>query len=207
METRFVQALAEAVEGVLDDLEPDVAEDLYAIRLMLSGEDDDLRRPSLSLYANTLANLGPHGTPTWLVAEWLGPADGFPVTILGQTSDVDSAEELLGLRDAWIRESPYYYDDETWKGWQPSPEGRAGRARHVDGLAESVMGVSVLAAQELHEEGVLRGTAGDDLVVILDQCDQYDRVRARWAKAANPPGVADPYLEWLRRTSTESIED
>lgn len=186
---QFVQAANQQLRATLAQIAPAELPDIYALSCWYFSDNDDLRFPTLVLGYNTtrqyqaqLARASSAAEAKWNYAFWL---QNELATIGGEQ------DELLA---AWFRATPSYY----------SPAEEAAAADHPAQLEklyqqgelfnEQFMGVAIQLIQRLFAKGVISDTFGHNIPVLLHELEYYDQPAA-WTQQANPPGLADEFLQ------------
>jgi hypothetical protein len=156
---------------------------IYAISFLIYDEDDDPLRPTLTIGYNTEAQVERVlNNPTdrhapdpaearWNYAYWLQNE----LAVIGDsTNDPEGAAQ----RAEWIGATPRFRDH---------PEQVT--ARFVRGC--------VRLAHSFHEVGLIKRTVGRPVPVLIHELEYYDQI-AEQTQAANPAGLADDFVNWVR---------
>jgi hypothetical protein len=167
--------------------------DVYAVSLYVYDEDDEPEQPTLTVGTNTERQVqlalagesGGWGSPTdeaearWNYAFW----QQNQLAVLCNSLDDPDGDEL---RNEWIAANGWAVD------WD---------AADADDKAEKItrgfVEVCVQLAQRLHETGELERLFGRPIPVIVHELEYYDEI-AEQNLRANPPGVADGLVDWIR---------
>jgi hypothetical protein len=174
---------------------------IYAVSFFIYDQDDDPRRPTLTIGYNT-DNQVRHvlatqpglstGRPSdeaearWNYAFWLQNE----LTVIGdQTRDPAGAR----LCQAWIK-------DNGW--WFPEPDGNtdddwAPFLAAGEQITSNFVSLCVRTASQLHAAGVIGQTFGHAIPVLIHELEYYDQI-ADQTEDANPPGLAEPFTSWIR---------
>lgn len=92
----------------------------------------------------------------------------------------------------WIRQLGLWYEE---------PDAAADWAAAVGHLAAQIttqfVGLCVQLARDLHASELIHRVLGRPVPVLVHELEYYEDI-ARWAEAANPPGVADDFVTWVR---------
>jgi hypothetical protein len=177
-----------AVRDAIERVPASVVRDVYVVSLFVSEEDDDPRRPRVTVGYNTDSEVeaatddaGDEHEARWNYAFWLQNR-------LGCVGDAESDPEGADLRDAWVAESfpPRSSDDDLDELDEGSPVPRGFAALLVRVVAR------------LHADGVITAKFGRTIPVLIHELDYYDEI-AEQNLAANPSteALAD-FVSWCR---------
>ena len=168
-------------------------DDVYALSLYWSYEEDEPSRPRLELAWNTearvrwvLAHEHPHDEDEarWNYAYWTVAQTAEPLAVVG---DSDDDPEGAALRHAWLDDLglvPEPEDDtDAYELWRPAVE-------------DAFLDLCVTAATRLHVSGVVLAALGRPVPVIVHELE-YDDSDVQRTLAANPPGLADGFAAWV----------
>jgi hypothetical protein len=158
------------------------APDIYAISFFIDHEDDDPRKPTITIGYNTESQVkrvlkhtdGRHPGPAearWNYAWWLQNE----LAIIGDSSrDPEGAAYLTQRLNS-------------------TPEFRENPGQFTTRLIRSF----VRFAHSLQEVGLIERAIGHRAPVLIHQLE-YSEQTARQTEAANPPGLADDFAAWAR---------
>jgi hypothetical protein len=183
MPMTFTDRLREAVIQGLATIPTAEATQTYAISFYLWNEDDDPDRPALTLGSNTETQVqqvldahrgrrypGP-AEARWNYAYWLQNE----LAVIGDRShDLDD----VTLRDEWIKPVSTESDQSHWVN-----------AAFADACTA--------LARDLHRVGEIEKAIGRPVPVLVHELEYYEQV-AQLTEAANPPGLAEDFLAWIR---------
>jgi hypothetical protein len=170
----------ERVNDALETIPRDEREDIYVVSLFVYDEDDDPRKPTITVGFNTEADVAvgaddDHEEARWNYAFWRQ----------GELDVLFSEDDQTGrsVRDDAIEASGYTFPGE-------------------DDLAREVttpwfVATTVFAVRRLHDAGDIERIFGRTLPVLVHELEYYDAI-AMQNLAANPPGVADEFVRWCR---------
>ncbi|WP_433510202.1 hypothetical protein ACQP2T_40865 [Nonomuraea sp. CA-143628] len=157
------------------------ASDIYAISFYVYDEDDDPRRPTLTIGYNTESQVrrvtdpsSRYPDPTearWNYAYWL---QNELIVIADMILDPDGSIH----RDQWITELPH-------------------AAHQHDHVTARFVEACIHLASDLHTAGVIERAIGRPAPVLIHELEHYEQI-ARQTEAANPPGLANEFTEWVR---------
>lgn len=178
------------ITSALERTAGDVARDVYVVSLFVYDEDDDPRYPTVTVGFNTEARVGSTTGASdvdearWNFAFWLQNELGI---LGGHGSDPEGAR----LREQWIRQADLWYtdDEEDDDFAAATAKGEKITARFVELL--------VTAAQQLHADGTIERIFGRPIPVLIHELEYYD-VIAEQNVRANPDGLADAFVRWIR---------
>ena len=180
--------------------------DTYAMSFFVYDDEDDPRRPTLTIGTNTearvLASTSGSATadpiarpaPTdpeearWNYAFWLqnqlvvvGDQDGDPPGAL--------------LRQEWVRSLGLWYEDPS-----SDVEWRDALAKDKSITGEFVK-VCVKTARSLHARGLVESVFGRPIPVIVHELEYYEPIVDQTLRA-NPPGLADEFARWVSQSGS-----
>jgi hypothetical protein len=167
------------------------AADIYAISFFIENEDDDPRQPTLTIGYNTetQARRSIQGASDQAEARW-----NYAFWIQNQLAVIgDLASDPIGAatREEWIRDLGLWYDEPT------DPEDWT----TVEPLAAQIEAHFNQAcchlARTLHEAKLIEAAIGRPVPVIVHELEYYEEI-ARRTELANPPGLADEFIAWVR---------
>lgn len=181
----FGDHLHHAVMRALAAIPATDAPDIYALSFFIYDENDDPRRPTLAVGYNTesqvkhvLGNVKERGgrrypdpaEARWNYAYWLQNE----LAVIGDsTRDPEGA----GQRTRWIEASPSFHG-------------------HPERITARFVEACVRIAHSLHEVGLIEGAVGHQVPVLIHELEYYDQI-AKQTLAANPPGLADDFADWV----------
>ncbi|MFC1435186.1 hypothetical protein ACEZDB_31545 [Streptacidiphilus sp. N1-3] len=196
--------LQHQVLGGLATLAATEINDVYALAFLVDNQDDDPRRPVLTVRHNTRAQVRialstadktvdepvdePADSPAdarWNLAYWL---PGELVVI------ADSARDPTGaaLREAWIRALGLWYEGGLDAEGHPAAIGLL--ALEIEGCFNEEC---VRLARALHSTGTLEGALGRPVPILIPEWE-HGSGTAGQTLAANPAGLAREYIDWTR---------
>jgi hypothetical protein len=189
----FANFVLHRIEKVLDGLDRAASKDIYALSLLYVFENDDPFRPSVFVMSNTesrvLESLEIHSDikpneVRWNVAFWLTEV----LTEIGVTHANVEDDLSVHLRDDWVRNSGYFKDEAE----NPDDEDYWSGSDHVLGL---FLDICVSVAQQLHLSGLIEGTFGRSIPILIHNYE-YGEIASERTLLANPLGVADDFALW-----------
>jgi hypothetical protein len=203
----FQDHLLQVATQAVTSISASAAHDVYVVSFLVYDEDDDPRRPTLTIGYNTQtqvqqvlaaqpgSELLPAGAPTdeaearWNYAFWLQNE----LVVIG-----DSTRDPVGaqLRDQWINDSGLWFDEpeaapvdapDAWDAVEPM----------ADQITQRFVQACVQLANQLHADGLIQKSLGRSVPALVHEVEYYDAI-ADQAEAANPPGVAADFVAWVR---------
>jgi len=179
---------AEAISAIPAAEAPDV----YALSFFIDNEDDDPRRPVLTVGYNTdtqvgrtLHNASDPAEARWNYAFWLQNE----LTVVG---DGNSDPAGAAARDEWIRGLGLWYEE---------PVDAADWVSSVGALAAEIEGrfnqACCQLVRSLHATGFIERHLGRPVPVLIHELEYYEGI-ARRTENANPTGLADDFIAWVR---------
>ncbi|MEU8364341.1 hypothetical protein AB0C27_50820 [Nonomuraea sp. NPDC048882] len=177
----FQDHMRSAATTALSSIPASDAAEIYTISFYVYDEDDDPRRPTLTIGYNTESQvqrvIDPQGCypdpaeARWNYAYWL---QNELVVIADTTLDPDGSFH----RDQWITELP-----------------RAGQ--QPDDVTAHFVDACIHLASDLHTAGVIERAIGRPVPVVIHELEYYEQI-ARQTEAANPPSLANDFIAWVR---------
>lgn len=170
------------VRSALDSIPAGERPDIYVVSWFVYDEDDDPRRPTITVGFNTdtnvaaMAVMGDEDEARWNYAFF--PQNELDV-LFRSGADPDGA----AVRDQAMGAAGYTFpnDDAT--------------VREV--TTPWFIANTVFAARRLHDSGDIDRVFGRPIPVIVHELEYYDQI-AMQNLAANPPGLADEFIHWCR---------
>lgn len=163
--------------------------DIYALSFFVHDEDDDPRRPTVTVGYNTtdhwrevVATASSEAEAKWNFAFW--PQN--EIASFGR--DGTPSQELV---TAWLKDIGLYYTDE-----QADADFDATLALDK-GITEQFVAACCSAARQLHSQGIVSRSISAEVPVIVHGLEYYDAV-ADQNEHCNPRGVADEFIRWIR---------
>jgi hypothetical protein len=178
--------VVEALERTPDDVAPDV----YVVSLFAYDEEDDPRKPTLTIGFNTesqvaatIGDASDADEARWNFAFWLQNELG---VLGGSHRDAEGA----ALREEWIRSLDLWYSDEEEDADFDAAMEKGGQstARFVE--------LAITITQQLHAEGTIARIFGRPIPVLIHELEYYDEI-AEQNQRANPEGLADGLTRWI----------
>lgn len=190
----FIEYLQHQATTAIASIPIKDANEIYAISFWIDDEDDDPRRPILIIGYNTESQVkqtileGRASDPAearWNYAFWLQNQ----LAVIG-----DRTHDPVGAaaREAWIKELGHWYDE---------PATEADRLTSIGPLAQQIEAAFNRACCDLsltlHSTGVLTAALGRSVPVLVHELEYYEQIALR-TEAANPSGLADAFITWVR---------
>jgi len=120
----------------------------------------------------------------WNYAYWLQE----PTAIFGRDSKQERRD--IAVRDAWMRQTDLFYNDEEEIEYPDMVEPKMER------LPTAFHEVLTRVATRLHGDSVLDKRWGKPLPIIIHNGD-FDEETLRLTRAGNPPEVLSEFGEWM----------
>lgn len=188
------------ISRVLDGIASDTAADVYVVSLLLYDEEDDPRRPTVTVGYNTESRVRettpvPAQAPDWSIASDAGEARwNYAFWLQNELAVVaDSKQDPGGARRRreWIDALGLWYSDEEEHTDFQGTEQRAGR------ITDEFVALIVRVVQRLHHVGVVERVFRRPIPVLIHELEYYEQIAAQ-NERANPAGLADTFARWIR---------
>ena len=162
---------------------------VYAVSFFVYDEDDDPRRPTLTVGYNTVEHwqqtvpqASSAAEAKWNYAFW--PQN--EVASFGRSGT--PSEETVAK---WLRERGLSYTDEQ-------ADADLDATLELDEhITEQFVAACCSAARRLQSEGVVSQALSEQVPVLVHELEYYDAI-ADQNERCNPPGVADDFVRWVR---------
>ena len=160
--------------------------DIYVISFFIYDDEDDPRRPTLTIGYNTETNCrdaskkaSDRAEARWNYAYWL------------QNALIEfGLEDTAPLLEAWVKELGRWYSD-------AEEEADFDRCLEIgEQITPQFVDAACAAAARLHERGVVTTVFGRALPIIIHELEYYELI-AEQTRRANPKGVADDFVAWV----------
>lgn len=181
--------LGDAILNALRRIPEDVRADIYVVSLYVYDEEDDPRRPTVTVGYNTVEQWKATAAQAWSSEEakwnyafWLQNE----LACFGETGSPSQR-----WVSAWIKGLGLWYSDAE-EDADPDRTGELAwqiTSRFVDACCEVV--------RRLHSSGDLKTIFGHALPVLVHELE-YDDEIAEQNEAANPPGTCAEFVDWIR---------
>jgi hypothetical protein len=194
----FERHIFESVKQSVTTIAADVADRIYALSFFIYDDDDDPRRPTLTVGYNTLdrwAECTPaaDSNVAWPVASDSAEAKWNYAFWLQNEMCVIGAAGTKGaaLRQEWIKSLGLAYsDDEEGEDFE--------RCMRLGGhITERFVALCVQVSWALHDGGTITGKFGRPVPIIVHELEYYDEI-ADQTRRANPPGLTSEFEDWVR---------
>lgn len=181
-------AIFSEAAGAIREL-TDVDGHVYALSFFVYDEDDDPRRPTLTVGYNTLEHwqqTAPQASSVdeakWNYAFW--PQN--EIASFGRSGT--ASEEAVA---EWLRERGLSYTDEQ-------ADADFDATLELDQcITEQFVAACCSAARRLQDEGVVSEALTEQVPVLVHELEYYEAI-ADQNERCNPPGVADDFARWVR---------
>lgn len=177
--------------------------DTYAVSFFVCDEEDDPRRPTLTVGTNTNDRVAfAIDPPAGFVKPWAGwvPSDegearwNFAFWLQNRLSVVGDRAldpDVAILRERWLRDLGTWYADRV-----SDEEGE--RTLALDQITtDNFVRLAVAVARSLHDRGVVVAVFGRPVPIVVHELEYYDQIATQTTQA-NPPGLAAEFVAWVR---------
>ncbi len=168
------------IKGVINSWDSDTTSEIYAISFFIYNNEDDPRKPTLTLgyntetcYSDSIDGASDKEEARWNYAFWMQNQE-----LLFGEDEVTS--ELV---KQWIEEGFDSDNNDTF--FQFGEE-----------ITEKFVSICIAVSRKLHTEDVIKNKFGKDIPIIIHELEYYD-VIAKQTVEANPPHIADEFAEWI----------
>ena len=187
MQSTLASEVFAAVEAALGTAPGKERADIYAVSFFIYDDDDDPRRPSLTVGYNTnqkwhdsIADASGSDEAKWNYAFWLQ-------NDLWATGRGEWASRI----EAWVDGLGLSYTDED-------EEADFDRCMELGAkITASFVSLACEVAARLHATGTIVTVFGRPLPIIIHELEYYDQIADQTANA-NPPGLAGEFVSWVR---------
>jgi hypothetical protein len=190
----FIAETYQRIKRTITNLDDKLLPDIYVISFYKSNEDDDLKRPLLTVGFNTLSQWAactplPGQKPGWTVASNAREAKWNYAFWLQNEELVIGGSEYDPVT-GWVKQLPYYYSDEEEK--------RDFDRTFVLGqqIQNQFVDIFIAHAKKLHEEGIIKAKFGREIPIVIHELEYYD-APINWTKQANAKSLIREFLEWV----------
>jgi hypothetical protein len=198
-EDHIYSSFATAISGWSSEL----ATIIYVLSFYLDDEEDDSRYCTVTLGYNTYqqwqtstpqnpddpTNRWPIASDSdeakWNYAFWLQNRE---IVIASSHEPPDKVG--IELRNIWLNDLQLWYSDEE------AEVDFAAAMVKAEQIDQQFPALCVHVAQRLHADGIIRGTFGRDIPILVHGLDYYDEIAIQ-ARTANPPGIAQEFEAWI----------
>ena len=193
----FSDMVFQKTAAALAGLSEETRNDVYALSFWLSGGDEWL--PSLLVSYNTRQQFVKKQGEThkqddeakWNYAYWLQDE----AELLG----VDAYRNNTELQ-AWLENTLFAYTEEQYEAmFDGDDEDESGETEEKsDEFYQAFVETQIAVVQRLFAEGVIAGTFGKNIPVLVHELEYYDAPLS-WTERATPEGLADEFLNYWRK--------
>jgi hypothetical protein len=182
-------------EIILDQIRPVIESwtepDIYAISFFVYDEDDDERRPTLtvgynteSFFRNSIKMSDDADETRWNFAFW-------PQNKEYQFGYDESADIIQN----WICENGYDIVEDNDES-EYNENGRyIGKGPLITQMFVEQL---ILVSKRLHDEGIIMRKFRKPIPIIIHELEYYDAISDN-TQAANPVGIADDFCNWVMK--------
>ncbi|MGH3629680.1 MAG: hypothetical protein ACRDRL_19865 [Sciscionella sp.] len=178
----FDDHIQQAVMHALTAIPAADTPEIYAISFLVYDEDDDPQRPTLTIGYNTESQVesilgdttGHCPDPLearWNYAYWL---QNELAVICDSTRDPEGAAQ----RAQWIQATARFHE-------------------HPEQVTTRFVQGCVRLVHSFQEVGLIERAVGHRVPVLIHELEYYDQI-AKQTQAANPAGLADDFVNWVR---------
>lgn len=163
--------------------------EVYALSLVFSCDDDELSRPTLKLHFNTtsyyesrIKDASSEAEAKWNQAFW----PDIETTVLGGNDD-----QLL---EEWFKSTEYYY---TAKDLQQSHSDHSLLKEIIDRgekFCNIFIETTIKMVQQIFREEVIRRAFGKDIPILIIELEYYEEPIS-WTKRANPLDTVTDFIK------------
>jgi hypothetical protein len=200
----FEEYIYNRFEASIRSWEGQASGGIYAMSFFIYDEEDDPRRPTVTLGYNTTerwdictpkaADGSDIGWPVasdeqeakWNYAFWLQNEE----VVIGR-SDSPADPEGIRLRSDWIKAQGLSYSDED-----EDADFDACMVRGEE-ITRNFVELCVRVARQLHEQGVIEARFGRSVPILVHELEYYDEI-ADQTRRANPPGLTGEFEDWIK---------
>jgi hypothetical protein len=195
---RLTEHVYEKARNALDAIPLEERHDIYVVSFLVTYEEDDPRRPTITVGFNTERDV---------VAAMNGESAGFGlpsgqrearwnyafykqnalVTICDTSDDPEGASRW----QSWARRRGYWYSDaEAEADFEAT-------LKLVARLAPAFVACALDVVRRLHADGDVVRIFGRPIPVVVHEFEYYDEI-AEQNRVANPPGLVDDFAHFCR---------
>jgi hypothetical protein len=188
LKNTFQSELEDAIKLALENIPQQDKAGIYAISFFVNDEEDDPRKPTLTVGYNTEANwkastgqASSSDEAKWNFAFWLQ-------NVLLFSGDGKLAEKT----NEWVKETGLTYTNS---------EQDTDFDRYMEFGAEITRRfVSVLCeiSSQLHKSNFLTAVFGRSIPIIIHELEYYDEI-AEQTERANPNGLVKEFVDWVKK--------
>lgn len=189
MHSTIRSELYAAVNGALNAIPSDLRKDIYALSFFIQDEEDDPRRPTLTVGFNTIEKwrgsvekASSSDEAKWNFAFWLQNE-------IWATTGGKWAKRIA----KWVDALGFSYTDED------EADDFEGCMELGESITKSFVGLACEVATTLHETGAIVAVFGRQVPIIVHELEYYDEIADQTANA-NPPGLVEEFVAWVRES-------
>lgn len=186
--------------AALDAVQPGERHDIYVVSLYVYDQEDDPRRPTITVGYNTERRVAactpaPGQKARWPIASDAGEARWnyafWLQNALTAVCDEESDPEGAELVQSWAKKSGFWYSDEE------EDRDLDAALRKVEPLTGQFIQIAVGVVKDMHASGEIVRVLGRPVPVLIHELEYYEEIAAQ-NEAANPPGLTAPFTAWVR---------
>lgn len=189
MSSNILEAFFKEAAAALTAIPAVERPEIYAISFLVYDDQDDPRRPTLTIGTNTFSQWQESidqasGTAEakWNYAFWRQDQ----LAVLGEANTVSA----MSISD-WIKSLGLYYTDEE-KGADFEKCSAIGEQ-----ITRRFIEIACETAKALHAERVVEAIFNAPVPILIHELEYYDEI-ANQTDIANPRGLASEFIDWVR---------
>lgn len=201
MPSEFEQHVYEAAEAAVRSAPLDERGDTYVVSFFVYDEEDDPRRPTVTVGTNTESQVRLAVDPPADFVKpnpWWSPADPdearwnyafWQQNALASIADTGRDPRGSTLREQWVRNAGWWVDEPSGDDWDEF------EAKGAE-ITAAFVRLCVATSLRLHASGVLDEVFSRPLPIVIHELEYYDEI-AEQTLEANPDGLADDFAAWV----------
>ena len=188
----FTEKSYNKLKSAINNIDSHILDDIYALSLWFSIDEDDPRYPVISVSYNTISNYreniqraSDEMEAKWNFAFWLQ----------------DEIEELGGQNDEdlkkWFETSNYFYSDDEKEMAEEDKELYDKISDMEDDFCDAFIDEIILNVQQLFANKIIENKFGKSIPVLVHELEYYDKP-VGWTIKSNPKGLVDEFVNWTK---------
>ena len=189
---KFAEKSYEKLKNAIQEIvnEEDV-NDIYALSLCYTNDDDDLRFPKIIFSYNTLSNVKEESynaaskeDAKWNFDYWLQDE----IEVIGGKTDKQLAQ--------WFAKTPFFYsDEENTRAIEEDEDLYDKILRKGDKFNKEFIKDIIALTKQLFDEGEVEKNFGRNIPIIIHKQD-FEDTPILWTKKSNPNKLLKEFLEY-----------
>lgn len=189
---KFAEKSYEKLKNAIQEIvnEEDV-NDIYALSLCYTNDDDDLRFPKIIFSYNTLSNVKEESynaaskeDAKWNFDYWLQDE----IEVIGGKTDKQLAQ--------WFAETPFFYsDEENTRAIEEDEDLYDKILKKGDKFNKEFIKDIIALTKQLFDEGEVEKNFGRNIPIIIHKQD-FEDTPILWTKKSNPNKLLKEFLEY-----------